>query len=82
MYWIYCIISGKIGLLAFADESPILIEESWNSKYIAVFDPLDGSTNIDVGIVTGIVEWDIWKDGLMEQMNGWLIDWLVGCLDW
>jgi fructose-1,6-bisphosphatase I len=43
-------------LLAFADESPILIEESWNSKYIAVFDPLDGSTNIDVGIVTGIVE--------------------------
>jgi fructose-1,6-bisphosphatase I len=49
-------ISGKIGLLAFAEESPILIEESWNSKYIAVFDPLDGSTNIDVGIVTGIVE--------------------------
>jgi len=47
--------TGKIGLLAFADESPILIEESWNSKYIAVFDPLDGSTNIDVGIVTGTI---------------------------
>lgn len=45
---------GKIGLLAFANESPILIEEAWNSKYIAVFDPLDGSTNIDVGIVTGM----------------------------
>ena len=54
IYLTYYILQGKIGLLAFADESPILIEESWNSKYIAVFDPLDGSTNIDVGIVTGI----------------------------
>ena len=37
-------------MLAFANEQPMLIEESWNSKYIAIFDPLDGATNIDVGI--------------------------------
>ncbi|KAJ1432915.1 fructose-1,6-bisphosphatase class 1/Sedoheputulose-1,7-bisphosphatase [Ochromonadaceae sp. CCMP2298] len=45
--------TGKIGKLA--GEQPILIEEAWNSKYIAVFDPLDGSSNIDVGIVTGTI---------------------------
>ena len=46
--------TGKIGVVTSQNEEPILIEESWNSPYIAVFDPLDGSSNIDVGIVTGI----------------------------
>mmetsp|Transcript_33375 Transcript_33375/g.56030 ORF Transcript_33375/g.56030 Transcript_33375/m.56030 type:complete len:409 (-) Transcript_33375:354-1580(-) len=47
--------TGKIGTLAFQNEPPMLIEEAWNSKYIALFDPLDGSNNIDVGIVTGTI---------------------------
>ncbi len=32
----------------------VLIEEM-NGKYIAVFDPLDGSSNVDAGIPTGTI---------------------------
>jgi fructose-1,6-bisphosphatase I len=41
-------------VLNFENEEPVIVEEGWNSKYVAVFDPLDGASNIDVGIVTGI----------------------------
>lgn len=34
------------------NEDPILVENS-NGNYIAVFDPLDGSSNIDVNISIG-----------------------------
>jgi fructose-1,6-bisphosphatase I len=44
-----------VGVLNFENEDPVIVEESWNSKYIAVFDPLDGSSSIDVGIVTGTI---------------------------
>lgn len=49
--------TGKIGMLAASedDEKPAIVEEAWNSKYIAVVDPLDGSENIDVGIATGSI---------------------------
>lgn len=48
--------TGKIGVISSeTDERPMLVEEAWNSKYIAVFDPLDGASNIDVGIVTGTI---------------------------
>mmetsp|Transcript_22015 Transcript_22015/g.31634 ORF Transcript_22015/g.31634 Transcript_22015/m.31634 type:complete len:407 (+) Transcript_22015:17-1237(+) len=47
--------TGNVGVLNFENEDPVIVEESWNSKYIAVFDPLDGSSNIDVGIVTGTI---------------------------
>ena len=47
--------TGKIGVLNFENEEPVIVEEGWNSKYVAVFDPLDGSSNIDVGIVTGTI---------------------------
>ena len=49
--------TGKLGVLAVSQEerNPILVEEDWNSKYIAVFDPLDGALNIDVGVVTGTI---------------------------
>jgi fructose-1,6-bisphosphatase I len=48
--------TGKLGVIAAEeDDHPLLVEEAWNSKYIGVFDPLDGSTNIDVGIVTGTI---------------------------
>ena len=51
------------------DRNPILMEEDWNSKYIAVFDPLDGSLNIDVGVVTGTI-FGIFK----EDVHDILID--------
>lgn len=35
-------------------DSDVLIEES-GGKYIAVFDPLDGSSNVDAGIPTGTI---------------------------
>lgn len=48
--------SGKLGILAAEDdETPMLIEEAWNSNYVALFDPLDGALNIDIGIVTGTI---------------------------
>lgn len=51
--------SGKLGLITSENENellhPILVEESWNSKYIAVFDPLDAVGDIDIGLVTGTI---------------------------
>lgn len=58
--------TGKLGVLASEeedtpvdlmgekdDEREILFEEG--SKYVAVFDPLDGSSNVDAGIPTGTI---------------------------
>lgn len=55
--------TGKIGQFhSEEDDQTVLFEESWNSPYVAVFDPLDGASNIDVGIVTGTI-FGIWKEG-------------------
>jgi fructose-1,6-bisphosphatase I len=35
------------------EDHPVLVEEAFSSKYVAVFDPLDGSSNIDAAISTG-----------------------------
>lgn len=49
-------IIGKLGVLASEEEDhPVLVEEAYNSKYVAVFDPLDGSSNIDAAISTGTI---------------------------
>jgi fructose-1,6-bisphosphatase I len=34
-------------------DNPVLVEETSDSRYVAVFDPLDGSSNIDAAISTG-----------------------------
>lgn len=48
--------TGKLGVIASEEEDhPVLVEEAYNSKYIAVFDPLDGSSNIDAAISTGTI---------------------------
>jgi fructose-1,6-bisphosphatase I len=36
-----------------SDATEIVIEEG--EKYVAVFDPLDGSSNVDAGIPTGTI---------------------------
>jgi fructose-1,6-bisphosphatase I len=59
--------TGKLGVLAseeedapvdligksFSDAQEVIIDES--ERYVAVFDPLDGSSNVDAGIPTGTI---------------------------
>lgn len=55
--------TGKLGVLASEEEdTPVDVEPSSKevmfdetSKYVAVFDPLDGSSNVDAGIPTGTI---------------------------
>eukprot|EP00746_Dinoflagellata_sp_MGD_P152583 gnl/MRDRNA2_/MRDRNA2_83763_c0_seq1.p1 gnl/MRDRNA2_/MRDRNA2_83763_c0~~gnl/MRDRNA2_/MRDRNA2_83763_c0_seq1.p1 ORF type:complete len:478 (-),score=102.49 gnl/MRDRNA2_/MRDRNA2_83763_c0_seq1:39-1472(-) len=55
--------SGKVGVLGSEEEDvPVLIEEAYSGKYVAVFDPLDGSSNIDAAISTGTI-FGIYKEG-------------------
>eukprot|EP00747_Dinoflagellata_sp_TGD_P137282 gnl/TRDRNA2_/TRDRNA2_175667_c0_seq4.p1 gnl/TRDRNA2_/TRDRNA2_175667_c0~~gnl/TRDRNA2_/TRDRNA2_175667_c0_seq4.p1 ORF type:complete len:478 (-),score=90.17 gnl/TRDRNA2_/TRDRNA2_175667_c0_seq4:55-1347(-) len=55
--------SGKIGVVGSEEEDePVLVEESYSGKYVAVFDPLDGSSNIDAAISTGTI-FGIFEEG-------------------
>ena len=48
--------TGRVGLLASEEEAlPVLVEETLDSRYVAVFDPLDGSSNVDAAIATGTI---------------------------
>jgi fructose-1,6-bisphosphatase I len=48
--------SGKVGVVGSEEEDkPVLIEEAYNGRYAAVFDPLDGSSNVDAAISTGTI---------------------------
>lgn len=48
--------TGKLGVVASEEEdNPVLVEETSDSRYVAVFDPLDGSSNIDAAISTGTI---------------------------
>merc|ERR1719379_1802329 len=48
--------SGKVGVVGSEEEdAPVLIEEAYSGRYVAVFDPLDGSSNIDAAISTGTI---------------------------
>eukprot|EP01041_Mallomonas_annulata_P000797 gene797-1547_t len=44
----------EIGLRTTQFKSDVIIENS-NDKFVAVFDPLDGSSNVDAGIPTGTI---------------------------
>lgn len=47
---------GNVGIVASEeDDKPIVIEEGRKGKYIVLFDPLDGSSNIDVHMPTGTI---------------------------
>jgi fructose-1,6-bisphosphatase I len=74
--------SGKMAVLASEEEDePVGVEESalpsYNSKeviveegqkYVAVFDPLDGSSNVDANIPTGTIF------GIYEEPEGCVVD--------
>merc|ERR1719235_1954448 len=48
--------SGKVGVVGSEEEDePVLVEEAYSGRYVAVFDPLDGSSNIDAAISTGTI---------------------------
>lgn len=34
---------------------PVAVEESYSGNYIVVFDPLDGSSNLDAAVSTGSI---------------------------
>ena len=47
---------GKIGVMASEEnENEIIVENNDNSKYCIVFDPLDGSSNIDCNVSVGTI---------------------------
>jgi len=53
--------SGRTGVIASEEEDlPIAVEETYSGNYIVVFDPLDGSSNIDAGISVGSI-WGIYE---------------------
>ncbi|KAM3229534.1 hypothetical protein ACQJBY_060401 [Aegilops geniculata] len=48
--------SGRTGVIASEEEDvPVAVEESYSGNYIVVFDPLDGSSNIDAAVSTGSI---------------------------
>lgn len=48
--------SGKTSVLVSEElEEAIIIEEKYKGKYCVVFDPLDGSSNIDAGVNIGTI---------------------------
>eukprot|EP00871_Galdieria_phlegrea_P002839 jgi/Galph1/3556/GphlegSOOS_G2222.1 len=48
--------SGKMGVIASEEEDvPVTVEESFSGTYVAVFDPLDGSSNLDAAVATGTI---------------------------
>lgn len=48
--------TGRTGVIASEEEDlPISVEETYSGNYVVVFDPLDGSSNIDAGISVGSI---------------------------
>jgi fructose-1,6-bisphosphatase I len=48
--------SGKTALLVSEEiDHAIVIEDKYKGKYCVVFDPLDGSSNIDAGVNVGTI---------------------------
>lgn len=48
--------TGRLGVVASEEEEhPVLVDEALDSQFVAVFDPLDGSSNIDASIATGTI---------------------------
>lgn len=48
--------SSKVALMVSEEnETEIIVEEGLRGKYAVVFDPLDGSSNIDAGVAVGTI---------------------------
>eukprot|EP00741_Cyanophora_paradoxa_P003825 tig00000718_g3719.t1 len=56
--------TGRMGIIASEEEDePVLVDEDFAGNYVAVFDPLDGSSNIDAAVSTGSIF------GIYEQVH-------------
>jgi fructose-1,6-bisphosphatase I len=63
--------SGRTGVIASEEEDlpvPVSIEETYSGNYVVVFDPLDGSSNIDAGISVGSIY------GIYAESEGCSVD--------
>ncbi|GFY83716.1 high cyclic electron flow 1 [Actinidia rufa] len=48
--------SGRTGIIASEEEDiPVAVEETYSGNYTVVFDPIDGSANIDTSLTTGSI---------------------------
>ncbi|KAL1545582.1 fructose-bisphosphatase [Salvia divinorum] len=48
--------SGRTAIIASEEEDvPVAVEETYSGNYIVVFDPIDGSANIDTSMTTGSI---------------------------
>ncbi|GAA0174704.1 carbohydrate phosphatase [Lithospermum erythrorhizon] len=48
--------NGRTGIIASEEEDvPVAVEETYSGNYIVVFDPIDGSANIDTSLTTGSI---------------------------
>jgi fructose-1,6-bisphosphatase I len=48
--------TGRTGVIASEEEDlPVAVENTFSGNYVVVFDPLDGSSNIDAGISVGSI---------------------------
>ncbi|KAL1808158.1 hypothetical protein DCAR_0727564 [Daucus carota subsp. sativus] len=48
--------TGRTGVIASEEEDvPVAVEETYSGNYIVVFDPIDGSANIDIALTTGSI---------------------------
>lgn len=77
--------SGKMGVIASEEEDePVVVDETTSGNYVAVFDPLDGSSNIDAAVATGTIFGIFAEDGnepcLISDNEGDLDDQKAICL--
>jgi hypothetical protein len=69
--------SGRTGVIASEEEAtPVAVEETDSGNYIVVFDPLDGSSNIDAGQLA-----DVWSDWGVRAGGGFSLRQGDSCLD-
>lgn len=63
--------SGRTGIIASEEEDvPVAVEETYSGNYIVVFDPIDGSANIDIALTTGSIFWNLWSRSAMPCRHG------------
>ena len=64
--------SGKTAVLVSEElEEAIVVQASLRGKYCVVFDPLDGSSNIDAGVNIGTI-FGIYKVVRVDRETYWL----------
>jgi fructose-1,6-bisphosphatase I len=69
------ILGGREGVAVVAseeNEEPVLLREVGDGKYCVLFDPLDGSSNLDVCGGVGTIFSILRYDNPQQKQNGWL----------